>query len=1456
MQQYRVNFSLLIGLLVGTVVCSGAVYGLWRFQIDRNAGALLSDADKAVEEGDYREAVRYYSNYISVRGGDEARVKLANAFADLAEQDDVAPEEFATARAVLENTVRLLPDATALQKRLAEFYYRFGLYKDALEHLGYLIEKDPDSVELKVMQAEYLDRAGEFDKAIDLSFKLIGYDPEADTFDVEKALAPHEVDVYTNLAAGLRRNREQPALADRVIDQLIEVNPDSAAAHLYRGHYLIGTERREAGTTEVHKAYELAPQDADVLMSMARLESQPESINYDKARGYLETGKKLFPDDIRFYQALATLDTAQKDYDKAMEEVNEGLEAVAGQKARVLLLFKSDLQARAHDIEGMRQTVDDMRKVQFRPEYIDWTEAQILLVQRKWFEASEALFRLRSRVEDMADVGVQVDVQLGLCYEQLGRFDLALQQYNLVLQNHPQNGPAAAGQQRVKARMGLPDETAGTAEHAWQRALTEELQKPKAERDWARMDEAINQAAEAGNVTGVNLVLLRARLKLAQEDFAAARQLLREANKMDSENLQAYQLLVQAARFDPNQGPEVALTMLDKVVKKFGDRPPLRLDKADLYIAIHGDQLPDQLAALAEPSEDWTEDEKVTVWNGLATKCVSLGLSDQARMCWNRVADILPSDLPTRRMLFNLALEANDDAEMEAAENKILEIVQDKQDSGWLYTEAQRLLSQVRRGKLPKETTSQIQELIDRAMDQRPEWADLYLVQAELDLFEGDVEDALAAFDRAEELGRLSVSATVQHIRLLVQRERFRQARELAERLSVEGRRRLLGQMYSEILLRTNDAEAAIAEARAIVDADPENAQNQLWYGQLLGRASQSSSVSDSERAAHLKSATEAVAHAVQIEPQLVDGWYLLLSYHLIQKERELALEVLRNAQLTLSSDLLPQFLAKSYQALGYWFDAENMYRLQYENAPDDAARAKQLATFYLSRVYQLKDGPAKASPLINQILRAGAEGKLATDDPDLQWARRQGAELLAAQNDYQQLLKAENLLASNFQAGYLSAQDQLQMAHILASRPEPESRVKATQLFEAVAAEQPLDPPSELMLGRMYFALGDWAKCQTQMQKTISRFPDMTSPRDAYVRMLLQHGDRRDLSDAERQLRRLQQLAPGHSRVIELTVRLGNKRGKQDQIRTLLKRLSPQTDNASDITDEQLPLLEMVSGLLVDVGELDDAERVYRLLAARYPRYALPLAVFLGQHGDVDDCFKEFDKIYAIARLPQMIDAATSVLRARRDEVGDKYDQQVQAWIDRVLRDDPDSISALMLQSNFYEVQQKYDEAAALYRRLLARDDLTGPRRAVVLNNLSFLIALSRADASAGAEALKLVQEAAQILGPTADVLDTRAVAYIASDDYRHAIDDMELSVLDNPTPSKYFHKAVAHLLAGENKAAIESWEKAEELAKAEEPGKAEEPDLIRKSLNRIEFDQYEKTKAKIDELRTQNSL
>src|SRR5882762_1331307 len=107
MQEYRINYSLLIGLVIGTFVCSGAIYGLHQFQNSRQSGWLIEEADRARAEKNFHDAVQYYSQYLSIHPDDtEIRIKYANTYLDLAEQDDAPPEDIPAAVQTLETMLR------------------------------------------------------------------------------------------------------------------------------------------------------------------------------------------------------------------------------------------------------------------------------------------------------------------------------------------------------------------------------------------------------------------------------------------------------------------------------------------------------------------------------------------------------------------------------------------------------------------------------------------------------------------------------------------------------------------------------------------------------------------------------------------------------------------------------------------------------------------------------------------------------------------------------------------------------------------------------------------------------------------------------------------------------------------------------------------------------------------------------------------------------------------------------------------------------------------------------------------------------------------------------------------------------------------------------------------------------------------------------------------------------
>src|SRR5262245_49685285 len=124
MQEYRINWTLLIGLIVGTLICSGAIYGIHSFQNSRQSGWLISEAEKSSAGKNYLQAAQYYIQFNTIHTDDvEAKVKLANTYLDLVEGENADPENYGEALQAIESILRNplmidVPESKTIRQRL------------------------------------------------------------------------------------------------------------------------------------------------------------------------------------------------------------------------------------------------------------------------------------------------------------------------------------------------------------------------------------------------------------------------------------------------------------------------------------------------------------------------------------------------------------------------------------------------------------------------------------------------------------------------------------------------------------------------------------------------------------------------------------------------------------------------------------------------------------------------------------------------------------------------------------------------------------------------------------------------------------------------------------------------------------------------------------------------------------------------------------------------------------------------------------------------------------------------------------------------------------------------------------------------------------------------------------------------------------------------------------------
>jgi tetratricopeptide (TPR) repeat protein len=242
----------------------------------------------------------------------------------------------------------------------------------------------------------------------------------------------------------------------------------------------------------------------------------------------------------------------------------------------------------------------------------------------------------------------------------------------------------------------------------------------------------------------------------------------------------------------------------------------------------------------------------------------------------------------------------------------------------------------------------------------------------------------------------------------------------------------------------------------------------------------------------------------------------------------------------------------------------------------------------------------------------------------------------------------------------------------------------------------------------------------------------------------------------------------------------------------------------------------------------IEIAESLFRSFVRENPGQELVLAVFLGQHGKIDEALGILDESLQSCSIEQFHQACSLILgsgKATKDQLQrmNKIAQSAEVKFERV----PHLLLAL---ADLRTHQELYSEAADLYREILQKE----PDQVLALNNLAVLQALQKIKLE---ESLKFVNRALEIAGPLGSMLDSRATVYLAMNNAEKAIEDMNDAIAeqDSPDPDRLFHRAQAYELAGD-KAKAKT-----DLDAALEDG------LTKESLQLLEVPAFEKLRGSL---------
>ncbi|MFM8494175.1 MAG: tetratricopeptide repeat protein, partial [Planctomycetia bacterium] len=936
MKKVNLRFVLiLVAVLFGSVV---GVFFLHRFQVSRNAGSLAKLARAKLAEGKNVEALNLLSRYVAYRPDDkEAYSEFAGLVLDRAEAPGATRNDVARAYNALETAVRRNPDDDALRQRLATFQMRIGRFGDAREHLQVLRSKaagqeptpltgDPpvgdgsgdddapkplDRPQLDLLLARSWAGTGDFEEAASLASDLVGFDLQTKEFDPERKPAADSTDAFVLLAAILQEKFEDAGTADKVLAELVKSNARDPKAWLSLARWHRQRGNLAAAKQDVAQANQLDPDNIETVL--AGFEIALAEKDFNAAQKLVDRGTALAAGDERIVRAAAVLALQRQQPDEAVKVLDDGLKAMPRNTS--LLLMLADALLQTNQIPRVEQTIGMLKEVLGATSpAVGLLEARVLISEQRWLQARQKLDRVRPLVAGSTELTRQVDLYLGQCHEQLGEFDEQLEANRRVLSDDPTSLAARVGAASALIAAGKPDEALQEFEivataiprerlpaipQVWnpllQLRLASQMKRPSTDRDWSKIDDLLDMLQESADISDAQIAMLRADVLVRKGEAATAEQLLSAAAEANPKEPQLVAALTTLALRDDDL--DKARAALGRAPKEIADTPSLLLMEAQLAARSPADDAARELDAIEGRAAALPPEQAGRVLSALASVRIGLGQPDAAERLWKQVLEKSPDDPRLRWTLFELARERGDLEGMQGISADIAKSTGPTSPQARV-ARASTLVQGVRESQKKKlvrdqtvlELTAGDRQAIDEARNllieaenDRPGWAQVQQLFADIAGLRGDLPAAIDHLQRASRMGPPNPAIIRQLVGLLYASNRFDEAEQAIARLGPEG----LGgfeRITAEMELRSGNIDEAVALAEKSVSTDSKSAGELLWLGQLLSRSGKADR------------AEAALERAVEQGPKLAEAWMALFNHQFANGKRKLAENTLERA--------------------------------------------------------------------------------------------------------------------------------------------------------------------------------------------------------------------------------------------------------------------------------------------------------------------------------------------------------------------------------------------------------------------------------------------------------------------------------------------------------------------------------------------------------------------------------
>ncbi len=1426
----KLNFRFLAYLLGAVVLLAPGVHFLHGYQVKRNAGIFLDQAEKAEGSGELQKAADYYRRYLGLDPSDKSNALAKYGTLLMDKRLANSGKALAQAYFVLEQALRRDPDRHDVRKQVIRLAMQFGRHTDALEHLNILQMALGEDGELLKLRGYCYAAVREFKKARQSFEKALTYPPKdpSKDFDTYLALATLLREQGSAVMAAEKELKDVHKKADETIETMLKAFDKSFGARLAAARYYrqfapqialqIGAEASEKLIgDQIVEARNQAPDELDVILAFAGLEQ--ERKNVDRARAELERGMKLHQEEWPIYQALAHLEMLDAKPEAALAVLRRGLEKLPEQLD--LLWNLAHLYAHQGRSAEANEMVARLQKQGFPRTELDYLEARIQASQEEWQDAARLLEKIYPLLAGRADqqrdwlainLVYESNLLLARCYEQLGDPDAAASAYTRVVTRFPQSNVGRLGLARMEWALGRLDSalreydvlmsSAQAPVQAWiesiQLRIESNLKRPQP--DWSEVDRMLSRMEQLKPVP-VEVGVLRAEFLAAKKEFDKARAALEKGH--EDKQVRPVEVWIGLAGLEQQrEKSDVALALLNEAERHLGDRLELRQARCRYWARRGGPEAPRALDQVNLGLDKFPAEQQRRLLPVLAGSYLQIGEVKRAEALWQQIAKQYPKNLRSQMALFDLALQDNESAAMDKLVEAI-KFIEGPEGTIWRYCQACQLIAQAQKSLEAKKTLDQdSKRLLDRASEQllvvakrRPTWGRVMVAQGQVNDLLGLYDAALDKYQKGMAFGEQSFPIIRRTLQLLWSRGNYAEVEELLQTLPVSSKGTLgeLDRIGAESALRSQDPARALVLAERAVPADSKDYQDHVWLAQIKWRAGKNAEAETELR------------HAIKLAPDVPETWVAMVAHYIRIGEKTKANQTVEEAAKQLPRERSRLALARCYEMTGQTERSKELYAEALAANPNDSDVLEALAFSTLSQ-NQRDEAKKYFEQLIS--LKNLSPARLAA-------AKRALALVLSSPNDYQETVKALRLL------GVLDAEseklppatgenlaDQRAKIVILARAQNPRQRRQAISLLEGLLGRQQITSDERFLLAQLYESVGEWPKARQQFQFVLSAGPEALGKdergKDARLR---QYADKLTVfcvgllrADAATQvepwLAKLEEIEPKSLRSVGLRAQLLSKQGQADKAVPELLAFEKNQDK----------LTGSVAAVLEQIGQLKLAEEMYKkyVTQSMKPEANLTLAQFYGRQNRPDEALALCQSALKTCRMEQVASAAVLVLYTAK--VNNDHCQRVAGWLQAAIQQNEKATELMTYLAAVRRLQKDYQSVIALYRQVLKHD----PNDTLTLNNLAWLLALSERSAP---EALTIINRAIELDGPQSELLDTRGVAYLINQDPKGALRDFEEAIAETPTAHRYFHLAQAHFLARNRSAAVDALQKAMRL-------------------------------------------